>query len=517
MLAGVGLRVWLWATGRPLWLDEEMISMNLRSRGLASLTGQLDDNQSAPLGWLWLQRLVVDLAGTGERALRLIPLLFGIGTLVVAWLVGRRHLGTVGTITLVGLCSVNEALLRYSGEVKHYSADAFFALLLLGLAAWVVDRPTIRRTVTWWAVAVVGSWLSMGAILVVPGFALVLFGVAVRRQGWWLAIRDTALPGVPWLGSLGVLYALSLRFSTGNEYLTGFWDNLGYPPRSGPLATVRWLLGRPEELAFDPLHLDAGLPGAAVPVVIWLFWLLVAAGIMVAARRRPGYGLLLAAPLVSALALALLRVVPLAVRLALWSVPALFVAVAVAVAAAVPARPPASAPARRPASARALSAVAAACCLTLLAAFVPFGISAVRYTASHPGVDDRAAVAWMLAEHRSGDVVLVVGSAMRAVQWYDPQRRLRPHRMVLPTGPDESCDPAALATITAGYARVIAYSGIRLEPYKHAPRVLAHRLAELGTIKQTRTFGGGESIVYVADLDLRGPARLPGGECIVPR
>jgi Dolichyl-phosphate-mannose-protein mannosyltransferase len=533
VLAGTVLRVWRWAANRPLWLDEEMIAMNLRDRGFAQLTGELHDNQSAPLGWLWLQRLLVDLFGTGERTLRLVPLLFGIGALLIAWLVGRRYLGPVGAVALVGFCAVNDAFVRYSAEVKHYSADTFAVLAMLGLAAWVVERPTLRRAGTWWAVAAVGGWFSMGATLATPGLALVLVGSAWWRRRWARA-HDVALPGAAWLASFAVQYQLSLRFTAGSDYLANFWDGLGYPPRSGPLAVARWLMHRPAALAADPLHLDAGLPGEVSPKILGgLFWLLVAAGLVVAVRRRPAYGLLLAAPMASALALAVLRIVPLALRLALWMVPALFAAAAVALDAAAallasarrraPARPVASArrlaPARplaAPALARARAAIAVGALVPLMG-LVPLGTSVVESTAARPAVDDRGAVAFMRAVHQRGDLVLAVGSATRALHWYDPGQRLRPWRMALPTPPGRRCDPAGLVTATARYKRVIAYSGIRAEPYTDAPRVLARRLGEIGAVVETRRFGGGESIVYVVERHPRPPSRPAGGACIVAR
>jgi hypothetical protein len=576
VLAGSGLRIWRWAANWPLWLDEQMISMNLRDRGFSQLTGALDDNQSAPLGWLWLQRAVVELSGTGERTLRLVPLLFGIGALVVAWLVGRRYLGPVGTVALVGFCAVNGAFVRYSAEVKHYSSDAFSVLVLLGLAAWVVEHPTPRRTGTWWAAAALGGWFSMGATLAAPGLALVLLGSAWSRRRW-AGAREVALPGLLWLASFTVHYRLSLRFTAGSDYLTNFWDGLGYPPRSGPLAVARWLLHRPAALAADPLHLNAGLPDDLSPKILGgLFWLLVAAGLAAAVRRRPAYGLLLAAPVASALALAVLRMVPLAMRLALWMVPALFVAAAVALDAAaslvasarrrapaglpagssVPLRPsapgrsvapessaapgpsaapamlaarglPASpgvsaapgvrmAPGPAPALARARVVIALGA-LVPLAGLVPLGTSAVEATAARPAVDDRDAVAWMKTVHKPGDLVLAVGSATRALHWYDPGKRLRPWRMALPTRPGSRCDPAGLVKATAGYRRVIAYSGIRAHPYEDAQPVLARRLSEIGTIAQTRRFGAGDSIVYVVVRHGRLPSPPVNGECIVAR
>jgi hypothetical protein len=419
--------------------------------------------------------------------------------------------------------------------VKQYSADGFWVLVLLGLAAWVVEHPTLRRAALWWAVAAVAGWLSMGAILAVPGLALVLVGVAVRRRRWWPAVRDVALPGVVWLAAFAVQYRLSLRFATGSDYLADFWDGLGYPPRSGPLAAVKWLLRRPEALAADPLHLDAGLPGELWPqVVAALFWLLVAVGLVLAARRRRAYGLLLAAPIAVGLLLAMLGIVPLAVRLALWLVPILFVAVAVALdaaarvlRAAVAARgspgaadrgSPGAAALGSPGRVRtALAAVAAAGCLALLVALVPFGASAVSAAATRPGVDDRAAVAWMLAQHRQGDLVLAVGAATRALQWYDPDRRLQPARMALPL-PNGACDQAALRKAINKYARLIVYSGIRLDPYKDAPDVLDRRLGEIGTVTERRTFGAGHSIVYVVQLRAAGPPSFAAdGKCLVAK
>src|SRR5438034_6159469 len=80
-LVGAGLEIFQWAWARPLWLDEQMIALNLRDRRLVDLAGPLWLGQSAPLGWLAVQRAAVLLLGTSERALRLVPILFGLGTL----------------------------------------------------------------------------------------------------------------------------------------------------------------------------------------------------------------------------------------------------------------------------------------------------------------------------------------------------------------------------------------------------------------------------------------------------
>jgi hypothetical protein len=96
-LAGVTIDVYQWSAAPTLWLDEEMIALNVRDRSFADLSGELWLEQSAPYGWLVMQRTVLLTVGDGERALRFVPLVFGIATVVGALVIGRRWLGAAGT------------------------------------------------------------------------------------------------------------------------------------------------------------------------------------------------------------------------------------------------------------------------------------------------------------------------------------------------------------------------------------------------------------------------------------
>ena len=68
LVAGLGSALVLaqWADARPLWLDEEMIALNFRDRSFGMLSGRLWLEQSAPLGWLVLQRISLLTLGSGE-------------------------------------------------------------------------------------------------------------------------------------------------------------------------------------------------------------------------------------------------------------------------------------------------------------------------------------------------------------------------------------------------------------------------------------------------------------------
>jgi hypothetical protein len=531
VVVGAGIRIWRWSLAQPLWLDEQMISINLRDRGFFGLTGKLSLDQSAPLGWLWTQWLVSHVLGNGERALRLVPLLFGVGTLVVAWLIGRRWLGPVGTLVLVGLCAVNPSMLRYSTEVKQYSGDIFWVFVLIGLAGWVIEqrqRP-VRAMVSWWATAAVASWFSMAAILATPGLAAVLFIAAWRRNGRRMALNH-ALLAVPWLISFGLHYLLALRFAIGDPTLTEYWQRYGYPPKTGGIrAAAQWLVRRPGGIAKDPVGVSGSFAVA--------FWAVAAAGMVTAAlsypptspkaiRRRLEYGLLLAVPAATGFALAVLRVVPLAGRLALWLVPALLLAVAVTAEALTQsaarawrlarvstAEPPATAEPTAAAHRRLPSRVVLAGVAVVALVAIALGALAVRPevagAARRPpqagGVDDRAAMAYITSIYRPGDLILVTASSWPAAQWYGTRSVRAVTRTVKPLAAGPRCAPNELSTAVQGYRRVLAYAGAPTSILPRRDDVLRWRLSEVGRIVQQRTFAtdalsAGSGWLYIVDL-----------------
>jgi len=497
-----------WAFGYSLFMDEIAIALNLRDRGFVEMASKLDVHQSAPLGWLWAQWLITAAFGYSEQVLRFLPMAFSVATLVVAWLIGRRWLGLAGTVTLVGLCAFGPKIFFYADQVKQYSADAFWVLTLTGLAAWVLDQrgAGLRRLYAWWGVAVLASWFSMGAIVIAPALVLVMLVVIAKRQGWRAAVRG-ALPGLLYLISFGVHYLLQVQYALSDRYIAKFWE---YTDPQQPLTLDRlasWAGTRFEFISADPI-------GTKYPV---LFWMLVALGWAVAARYRSDLAGLLIVPVALAWLLAAASIVPLVARLALWIVPALYIAVALAVQApvwwaaaraktgwdAVPI------PDRWPAERlRALltGATAALMVLVVLGAAGLFFLKPMYYASArgpsktYTQGDDRGAIRWISSQHRPGDLLIIGFYYNTSVEWYGDPDALAPHRQVRNWRPgDGGCDPKQFARDVQGYQRVIFYMGAPIESiFPQLDKVVRAQLDQLGTTVESRRFALAQ--VHVVDL-----------------
>src|ERR1700676_670623 len=80
---GAILRLTQYLSNRSLWFDESLLTQNIVHRSFSELLNPLDNNQAAPLGFLMLERFAVQVWGTSEYALRFLPFLCGLISLLL--------------------------------------------------------------------------------------------------------------------------------------------------------------------------------------------------------------------------------------------------------------------------------------------------------------------------------------------------------------------------------------------------------------------------------------------------
>jgi len=497
--AGAALLVVQWAGGRMFWVDEEMIAINLRDRSISGLAGQLSLGQAAPYLWLVLQRILLVLFGTGERVLRFLPMAFGVATLAVAVWIGRRSMTPVGAAALLFLCSIGQWLSFHALELKHYSADACFALLLPALTVWATDstgsdRGVNRRTLTWWIAAALAQWVANGALFVTPACAVVLVLVAVRRAGWRGGVK-AALPASIWLASFAVNYAIALGPARASPFLRSFWTGAFPPADAGIAGTSRWLADQVTALAVKPGGSGFGL----------VFWGVAAVGVASAPRYPAAFRLAFGLVPLSAFAWTAMRLVPMYERLSLWIVPALYVGIAMATEVMV-----ALVRQARGRSSWIQPAAGAAAAALLLAMFVDIYVRGMtyvrlgRHVANHE-LDDRAAVRWLARRREPGDAWLTTHLGLPAIWWYAaPIDPVETFEVSWQSG-DRDCGADDIATLKRDdRRRLLVYLGFDTDAgFRDA---LVARLGSLGMVVAYRPFADrGHALI----VDLRQSSTVP--------
>lgn len=301
LMIGVAVRVWLYMGGRGLWYDEVLLALNLQARNFAELALPLDGNQGAPLGFLWASKALTLALGMNEGALRLLPLLAGVLSLLVLMRVARRFSPLAVPFALALLATAPD-MLYYSHEFKQYMLDVCLALVLTLLAMRYDERPTRAR---WGALAGVGAgavWCSHPSAFVLAGVGAVLWA-----RGWRSRAGALVALGACWAVSFAWVYFAIYRPLSQSEHLNAFWA--GGFAQANPL----WWLGA----GIAPFSLITGAGNFSMMAVVLMGFV---AGLRVAPRTPMAF---LLAPIAVTLGAAVLHLYPFRDRLILFLAPAL--------------------------------------------------------------------------------------------------------------------------------------------------------------------------------------------------
>lgn len=323
IVAGAAVRAWALSQRGSLWLDEGALALNVLTRGFAALAHPLDWGQAAPVGFLWIERLVAGNADVPDRWLRLVPLCAGIALPWVLWQLGRRVVGT-GVGALAAVTAAGSLLaLRYSTEAKPYASDAVVAAALLWLAHEVCQAPAVMAR--WWALsaaAVIAVALSIPSVFVIAAVVAAIASDADARRS--PGARRVAVPALAISAALfAALWVLAYRPSASSPHLRDYWSPvmLDLTADDRVVRVVRVLM----ELTWIPLRWTGSLLGTAAGTALWV------GGVIFVAQRKRSDALLLAGPVAFAAAASVLGAYPLSDRLAFFAVPGVWVAQAAAV------------------------------------------------------------------------------------------------------------------------------------------------------------------------------------------
>ena len=236
ILLGAILRLRQYLTGRSLWADEAMLALNIVGRDFSGMFRSLDYDQGAPVGFLLVEKLFNLILGKHELALRLFPLLVGLLSLGLFYLLLQRLTSGAGLLVALALFAFNPRLVYYSSEVKQYILDVAITIALLLLVSPVFGASPRKKDYVWLTAAgVIALWFSHPALFVLAGIGLTVVVSTIKKQDY-STLRLVAGMGVVWLLTITLLYLLILQDLSQNAYMREYWQGafLPVPPWSEP-------------------------------------------------------------------------------------------------------------------------------------------------------------------------------------------------------------------------------------------------------------------------------------------
>jgi len=266
---GVVLRVLQYSIPRSLWFDEARNAAEiLKDHWWLMLPPH--SAQPTPFGFLWLERGVVALLGEGELALRLFPLLAGLGALAVAARLAHQSLRGWAAPLAVAMLALSAPAVYFSTEVKQYSSDLLVGLLIALAFANYQSSEKALRAVLFGLLGALAVWISYTSVFYLAVAGTMLVVRRLHRRDWRGSVLCVGM-GSMWLASFALHYRVAISHWSQTQWLTAHWS-AGFPREGeGFLATVEWSASSLVAAFNNPLGVTLG--GTTVAALAGLMFL----------------------------------------------------------------------------------------------------------------------------------------------------------------------------------------------------------------------------------------------------
>lgn len=231
ILIGILFRFGEYASNRSLWFDEAVVANKLAETPLMMIVdGQSRSNLAYPFGFLLVEKVVMFVAGNNsEWTLRFPPFLAGILSLFLFYYLSRKVLSDQASIFATFLFSINPMLIYYSSEVKPYSFDVLFSVLICWIFFKINEVSVFfKQRILYFLLIFISVWFSYGVVFILFGCGTMLtlyyLFKGMKKEG--LAIGSLLVVGGV---SFSFNYFFIIRSFTLNLGLQNYWEFV-YPP-----------------------------------------------------------------------------------------------------------------------------------------------------------------------------------------------------------------------------------------------------------------------------------------------
>ncbi len=318
IIIGIIFRVSQYFYNRSLTEGEAPLAMNIIERSYPELLKPLDYVQAAPIGFLYVEKFCVNIMGNNEFALRIFSLITGI----LALFLFSKIVEFLGDfkIQIFALCLfiVNDSLIYFSSEVKPYSSDVFFSLMIILLSIIIIKNfpQSLSLIIPLGLVSAIFIWFSFPSVFVFCGSWLTLAFFLIKNKNR-PAFLFLLISGIIWFFSLGINYSISLKSLTKHKELMDFWQSsfIPLPPKSWHELYL---------LFYNLIRIFKNPGGFSIYEYLFAI-LLFFIGLAICWRKNRYYALIFIMPLIITILGSSLHLYPFAGRVLLFITPFLFI------------------------------------------------------------------------------------------------------------------------------------------------------------------------------------------------
>lgn len=222
---GAFLAIYQFIFNRSLWLDEASLALNIINKSFIELTEPLDYYQVAPIGFLFIEKISVLLLGKNELALRIFPLISFLISIPFFYLLSSKLVkNNLIALISTSIFSTSLVLLGFSSEVKQYSLDVFFTIIILYSSLSL--QPNKKKSLFIYAIiGIVAIWFSNASIIIlfVVGVYYIYFEVYKNKN------YKILFSFLFWAVSFSIYYYLFIHNHPTKEMMTIYWEKAFLP------------------------------------------------------------------------------------------------------------------------------------------------------------------------------------------------------------------------------------------------------------------------------------------------
>ncbi|NOQ14238.1 MAG: hypothetical protein GQ583_07145 [Methyloprofundus sp.] len=209
LILGAYLRLEQFWLNRSLWLDEAFIASQIARGDWSSFFDlPMEYSHFVPPMFAVMGKLFVAIFGDNDLSLRIYPQLCSLLSLLLFYGLTRRLLTPWAVLISLFLFAIAPTLIFHASNLKQYSGDVMFTLVLLLALTYLPDNDQPDFDVSLLLFALLGVivlWFSHPSLFILASIGSYLGGYYLYRKNWYTALK-ILLVGIVWIASFAVLY-----------------------------------------------------------------------------------------------------------------------------------------------------------------------------------------------------------------------------------------------------------------------------------------------------------------------